>query len=286
MKQNKTAIFAMILLAMIAMGSCKHAAQEMIEEADPDMLEVKGDSMLYGLACDGCTDSVAVIWPFEGEPLTLSIIDARMNRRVIGKPDIGDWIGVMIDPNDSTTATMLVNLDQLKGTWTYPVMPVMKELQRMSRRMQRRMMENMPDSIKQTFLVPREYGFTLSRNHQARPVGYVYRSNTLEEDSPVTYPEVQNYKQWHLFNGKLLLVSGERVVPQVGKDGKEVKQPKKKDIIDTLEFISLSEDSLILTKGGVRYGFHRKANAREANAAASAAAQKLDSMKMKKASKE
>lgn len=125
-----------------------------------------------------------------------------------------------------------------------------------------------------------------AREHEVVKVFTNDGERGVNRDSPVTYPEVQNYKQWHLFNGKLLLVSGERVVPQVGKDGKEVKQPKKKDIIDTLEFISLSEDSLILTKGGVRYGFHRKANAREANAAASAAAQKLDSMKMKKASKE
>jgi hypothetical protein len=275
----------MVLLAMIAMGSCKHAAPEAVDEPDPEMLDVKGDSMIYGLACDGCTDSVAVIWPFEGEPRTLSIIDARMNKRVIGKPEIGDWIGVMIDPNDSTVATMLVNMDQLKGTWTYPVMPVMKDYQHMSRRMQRRMMENMPDSVKNTFLVPREYGFTLSRNHLASPVGYVYRSNTLEDDSPVTYPKVQNYKQWHMFNGKLLLVSGEMEVPQANKRN-EKKNKKSKDVIDTLDFISLSEDSLILNKDGVRYGFHRKANAREANAAASAAAQKLDSMKMKKTTKE
>ena len=266
---------ALCLLALAAAiaGSCgrnpeKTDAEEGVVEPDGDELEIKGDSMVYGLNCDGTSDSVVVIWPFTGDPITLNIIDAKEARRIIGKPEIGDWIGVMIDPEDSTSATMLVNLDELKGTWTYPVMPVMKELQNMSRRAQRRMMAHVDDSIKENFLIPREYGFTLKRSHVAEAVGRIRRSNSLEDDSPVVYPEVKNYKKWHMLNGRLVLVSGMHSLPGMKKD------PKMKDQVDTFDIESMSADSLVLFQHGIRYGFHRKQNAMEANKEAQAKALK------------
>lgn len=254
-------------------GCRKQAAPQLDEEPIQKETEIKGDSMLYGLSCDGTTDSVVVIWPFGGEPITLSCFDAKQAGRIIGKPQIGDWIGVMIDPEDSTEATMVVNLDQLKGTWTYPVLPVMKDMQHMSRRMQKRMLEDMPDSVRETFLVPREYGFTLKRGHVAQPVGRVMRSNSLEDDSPVQYPEVRNYKEWHMLNGNLVLVSGVNAL-MASADAKV--EP---DVLDTLQFVYMDEDSLILTHHGIRYGFHRKGNALDANAAATKAQEKQDSKK-------
>lgn len=163
---------------------------------------------------------------------------------------------------------MVLDLDQLKGTWTYPVMPVMKELQNMSKRAQRRMMANMSDSVKETYLVPREYGFTLKRGHKAQAVGRIMKSNTLEDDSPVQYPEVKNYHQWYTCNGRLLLVSGEMQMP----DAKQQTRPKTE--VDTMDFVFMSADSLILTLNGQRYHFHRKENAIQANAAATKAAAK------------
>jgi hypothetical protein len=44
--------------------------------------------------------------------------------------------------------------------------------------------------------------------------------------------------------------------------------------LDTLELVSLSNDSLILKNHGNRYGFHRKLNAMEANKEAQAKALK------------
>jgi hypothetical protein len=165
----------------------------------------------------------------------------------------------MRDQQDTLTATMVVNLDALKGTWTYPVMPVMKEFQNMSRRAQRRMMAHVDDSIKSNFLIPREYGFTLKRSHNAQAVGRVMRSNTLEDDSPVIYPPVKNYIKWYMLNGNLVLISREGGFPGA-KDGKKVTYS-----LDTLQLESLSGDSLILTQNGIRYNFHRKLNAMEAN---------------------
>lgn len=263
---------------MIFFGACK--GKTTMEENEEDSiarttLDIKNDSMIYGLACDGTTDSFVVIWPFGGDPITYNIIEAKANGMVIGKPSIGDWTGIMVNPDDTTEATVVINLDALKGTWCYPVMPVMKDLQHMSKRMQQRMMSDMPDSVKNTYMVPREYGFTLKRSHVAQPVGRIMRSNTLEDDSPVQYPEVRNYKEWYVVNGKLLLVSGMRTLP--GMKGNEAK--KQPDIIDTLEFVYMDNDSLILKHHGTTYGFHRRANAMAANAKATTAAQQQDKMK-------
>ena len=263
-------ILSFTLLILVGLGSC-HGGKEKIDDETEELFmddapEIKGDSMLYGLSCDGTSDSVVVIWPFYGDPITLSAIDAKENRRIIGKPEIGDWIGVMLDPEDSTCATMVINLDELKGTWTYPVMPVMKELQNMSKRAQRRMMAHIDDSIKANFLVPREYGFTLKRSHNAQAVGRVMRSNSLEDDSPVVYPEVKNYRKWYMLNGRLVLIAGD----YVGADATQ----KPKYTMDTLDVISLNNDSLILMQHNVRYGFHRKLNAMEANKEAQAKAMK------------
>lgn len=264
-------LLLLFVVAFVA-GGCKKKSEAVEEiEIEPEKeFVVKNDSMIYGLTCDGTTDSVVVVWPFGGDPITYSCIDAKQNGRIIGKPEIGDWIGIMRNPEDSTEARMVINLDQLKGTWTYPVMPVMKDLQHMSKRMQKRMMANMPDSVKETFFIPREYGFTLKRGHVAQPVGRIMRTNTLQDDSPVQYPEVKNYKQWYMCNGRLLLISGQFHI----KNG--AKQKEVPNIVDTLEFAYMDNDSLILSQNGIRYSFHRKQNALKANEAATKAAQKQE----------
>lgn len=267
----------------IALDGCKKKKQESADSADAALVyepkvEIKGDSMLYGLSCDGSSDSVIVIWPFKGEPISYSCIDANREGRVIGRPQIGDWVGIMVNPEDTTEATFVINLDQLKGTWTYPVLPVMKELGKMSKRMQHRMMENVPDSVKQTYFIPREYGFTLMRNKDAMAVGRIMRSSSLEDDSPVQYPEVRNYRKWYTCNGKLVLVSCDRVM-QTARSKKQGQSKPFVDKYDTLEFVYMDNDSLILKQHGIRYGFHRKENALKANAAATKAQKKQDEKK-------
>lgn len=276
---NKTIYITLFLFAtLIALGGCKKKKTTEADETPimpENLVEIKGDSMLYGLSCDGSSDSVIVLWPFDGDPITFSCIEAKREGKVIGSPQIGDWVGIMVNPEDTTEATFVINLDQLKGTWTYPVMPVMKELQNMSRRMQKRMMDNMPDSVKNAYFIPREYGFTLKRSHKAQAVGRIMRSNTLEDDSPVQYPEVKNYQEWYTLNGKLILVSGKFMMPL--KDG-ETPQ-KTKVSLDTLEFLYMDNDSLILLSHGTRIGFHRKENALKANAEATKAQNKQDAKK-------
>ena len=69
----------------------------------------------------------------------------------------------MVNKQDKHMADEVVNLDELKGIWCYIVMPQMRDYKKMSKKLQQRMMRDMPDSIKQTYLIPREYGFWLRR---------------------------------------------------------------------------------------------------------------------------
>lgn len=270
-------ILAFIGVVSLLFFSCskKEQRKEQMAAGFPDIkVDIKGDSMVYGLVCDGTTDSVIVLWPFSGDPVIYDCIDAHDNHRIIGKPSIGDWVGIIRDSIDTTVVTMAIDLDQLKGTWTYPVIPVMKDLQHMSPRMQKRMMADMPDSIKKTYLVPREYGFTLKRAHQAQAVGYVRSSSTLQSDSPVEYPKVKRYVQWHMLNGRLILVSAD-MKPTEGPDTEAPIEVK----MDTLDFVYMDNDSLIMTQNGVRLGFHRKESALAANKEANKAQAKIDSIK-------
>ena len=60
-----------------------------------------GDSTIYGLSCDGSTDSVLILLPYSGEdPDTFYIFQARQNHQVFGRPHIGDELAVILNPED------------------------------------------------------------------------------------------------------------------------------------------------------------------------------------------
>lgn len=258
------------------MASCGGGNKSKEAPATPASTEEK-DSMRYGLTCDGTNDSVIVFLPFEtdADPVTYNIEVAHANGKIIGQPQIGDWVGILLNPEDTTEATMVVDLDEMKATWTYEVRPTWKAASKLSRRALARKLDNIPDSMKQAYLVPREYGFTLKRSRVAQPVGRVMKQSSLEDDSPVEYPKVKNYIRWQCRNGHLYLTSTDGPAePRVNADA-SAKVPKQIEYVDTLEFVYLTMDSLVLmTQDNKRLSFHRKANGRAANAAATKAAEK------------
>lgn len=265
------------ILAVVALGTVIACSSKDHEETATPASEEEGvDSMVYGLVCDGTNDSVIVLLKFTGEdPVTYNIETAKVAGKVIGQMQIGDWIGLLPNPQDTTEATMAVDLDQLKGTWTYQVLPTWKDASKMSARALRNKMAEMPDSLRQAYLVPREYGFTLKRSSVASPVGFVMRTHSLEDDSPVEYPAVKNYTKWKCRNGKLILTSTDRSAlvasaKEEDASAKEIKAPK--ETKDTLFFVMMTQDSLILVNTRGEYlNMHRQENALSANAAANKA---------------
>ena len=269
-----------VVCAVMGLMACGNKAKQPTKRKGylNEELRIKGDSTVYGLACEGCNDSTIVLLPTDGrDPVPYDIIDAHRNGRVLGDIQIGDWIGIVVNKQDKHMADEVVNLDELKGIWCYIVMPQMRDYKKMSKKLQQRMMRDMPDSIKQTYLIPREYGFWLRRQWTAQSVGYVSEQSALEQESPVVYPQLSFFTGWHIWNGQLIV---ESATPVFSKDNTITTiNPRK----DTCIIVYLGRDSLVLSDGIDSRSYYRKRSINDVNVKARYIAEKLKKEALKKA---
>lgn len=260
-----SALFCLVL----ALASCN--TKEIKDEETPALTpRLKGDKAVYGLACDGCNDTVIVLLPETmGDPKTYNIYEAKRNGHVLGKIQIGDRLCVVPNKEDSTKADLVVDINKLLGIWCYIVMPRPRNAMNVSASMQEQMMNNMSDSLKAIYLIPREYGFYLKPDWQAQSVGYVDDNNSLADESPVVYPSLGYFTGWRLWNGQLMISSG---TPLFGKDG-QIKITNRRN--DTCSIDYLDDDSLVLSSDGISRSYYKKKNINELNRKAKAIANKL-----------
>ena len=264
MKRTKAIFAAWGLVALMAACVQKETEKPLPDPTSEGKLNreqlLEGDSTIYGLACEGCNDSVVILLPGDGsDPVTYNIIDAHRHNRVMGRLKVGDWIGLMRNPTDSTVADFVLNLDELKGTWCYVVMPKWREATNMTPQAQAILEESMPDSVKEEFFVPREYGFSLKRQWTAQSVGYV-RKSPLEDQSPVVYPRLLYFTEWHILNCRLVMTSREY---QKKDDSEEMELAGYRN--DTCDVVFLSGDSLVLASDGESRGYYRRTNVADIN---------------------
>ena len=254
----KKVLFSLVI-AIALTTACGNQHQQptgdIPEEAISLQRNAAGDSALYGLACDGCTDSVLVFLPYSGgDPDTFDIINARQEHRIYGRPHIGDELAVILNPEDPDEAMMVIDMEELKGTWCYMVEPTLRTPEKMPKRMQRRMMERIPDSVKQQMMTPREYSLRLKRDNTVQARGGMYRQTTTDDMSPVEYPSVKRYTDWHLYNGHLVLKAD-----TMGIFSKEGDVPT----VDTVEIVLLVKDSLVLRFPDHQQSYYRKTEKEE-----------------------
>ena len=172
-------------------------------------------------------------------------------------------------------ADVVVDIDKLAGIWCYIVMPKIRDAGQMSAKAQARMMNNMSDSLKETYLIPREYGFYLKRDWIASSVGYVDDNNALAQESPVEYPPLGFFTAWHLWNGMLVITSG---TPSSKNNGQiDVKSLQN----DTCSIDYLYGDSLVLSSDGVSRSYYRKENINDVNRRAQTVANELKKKALK-----
>ena len=264
MKRTKAIFAAWGLVALMAACVQKETEKPLPEPTSEGKLNreqlLEGDSTIYGLACEGCSDSVVILLPGDGsDPVTYNIIDAHRHNRVMGRLKVGDWIGLMRNPADSTVADFVLNLDELKGTWCYVVMPKWRDATNLTPQAQAILEESMPDSVKKEFFVPREYGFSLKRQWTAQSVGYV-RKSPLEDQSPVVYPRLLYFTEWHILNCRLVMTSREY---QKKDDSEEMELAGYRN--DTCDVVFLSGDSLVLASDGESRGYYRRNNVADIN---------------------
>lgn len=271
----KVKTFLLLLVSMLLTAACG------IDKADKTSRLVfpnlKGDVSVYGLACEGCTDSVVVLLPQDdSDPVTYNIIDAKRKGRVLGKIQIGDRIGIVPSKKNKLTADVVVDIDKLMGIWCYIVMPKMRDAQHMSKSLQKKLMNSMSDSLKATYLIPREYGFYLKPEWEAQSVGYVQEANSLADESPVVYPPLGFFTGWRMWNGKLIIYSG---TPHYSQNGKLTVTDA---VSDTCNIDYLFADSLVLSSDGQSRSYYRKNDINDVNARARA----IERMRSQKALQE
>uniref|UniRef100_A0AB33JJT7 Lipoprotein n=5 Tax=unclassified Prevotella TaxID=2638335 RepID=A0AB33JJT7_9BACT len=278
MKIRTLFVLGIVSLALVACGGKKDNREEKPNGLLAGAELLHRDKAVYGLACEGCTDSVVVLLPPDGsDPVTYNIINAHRNNQIYGKVKIGDWITVVLDDNNKKVATSVVDLDDLRGIWCYVVMPQMRDYDKMSKHLQQTMMRDMPDSVKATYLIPREYGFWLRRNWVAQSVGYVGEKSSLEDESPVVYPQLGYFTGWRMWNGKL-------VVARLAYPYGTVNEKKGDSLIyDTCNIDYLKDDSLVLSSDGISRGYYRKKNINDVNKKAIAIAAMLKRKALKQA---
>ena len=170
MKKNSLFYMLSVLMVVIACGT-KQQEPSQEEEIPIASYEAKGDSMLYGLACDGCNDSVLVFLSDKGgDPISMNMLNAMRSHRVFGRPEVGDRMAVIVSPEDSTKVLVAVDMDMLRGTWVYDQLPHRKDPGRaVNVDSIRRTLDEAEvrriDSLFASMMVPREYGYTLKRDY-------------------------------------------------------------------------------------------------------------------------
>ena len=244
----KQTIFSSII-ALLMIASCTSSPQQPVQESSSynEEQRLPGDSAVYGLACDGSTDSILVYLPFSGgDPDTIDILNARINRRVFGRPEIGDEVAVILNDSNKTVAEMVINIERLKGQWCYMVQPRLRHMAGMPVDSSR-MMKTLPDSLREKWFQPREYGFELLSEHLARPVG-LQRPDSRIDNGPMEYPELKRYRQWNILNGHLLLSETSRDT----LDNQHIIST------DTADIVLLRRDSLQLRFSDHEQSYYRK----------------------------
>ena len=252
-------ILYVALVVAFVMTACgrKEASKEIDKTAETTVgYEAIGDSTKLALACEGCTDSVLVLLFDDcSDPVFYDIIEARKQHRIHGNPSVGDRMAVLINPDNENEILFAVNLSQLRGSWVYEVMPTLREKSAINDedRVKTSAEKAETDSLIRSLMKPRECGFTLKQDYVVTSIGRQWQRNTLDEESPVVFPPVKFYTEWHIFNGKIILTETTFAKP----DDKQ--QQKNRIANDTADIVLLSRDSLVLKFKDAVQGYNRKA---------------------------
>jgi hypothetical protein len=247
-------IMFLILTGMLLTVTACSNHQTAKKGADMDTstsVTLQGDSAIYGLACDGCTDTVIVLLPEDGsDPVTYEILRATKERRVIGRPKIGDKLAVMLNPENKKEAISVVDIDELKGSWVYQVMPTLRKRAAMLKDGDLKNSHKL-DSLIKSLMVPREYGFKLKRDNQVSTIGRVRQATVTDDESPVEYPTLKRYSEWYTWNNKIVFMETNNPL-----------EKKKRQVVscDTAEILLMLKDSLQLRFNDEVRNYYRKEN--------------------------
>jgi hypothetical protein len=237
---KKALLFIVLSVLIVACGSKGTKDGNKTSEAISIYEKMPGDLALYGLACDGCTDSVLILLPYSGgDPDTFDIINCRQQHRLLGRPHIGDALAVMVNPENRNEAVSVINLGTLEGQWCYMVEPTLRTIDGK--------VPPLPDSILKKLMVPMEYSLKLKADYSATATGNMRKNGNNQ--SLAVYPDIHRYTEWRIFNGRLILHAD--TIAGFTKEGD-------KPVTDTADIVLLMRDSLVLRIGEKEQSYYRK----------------------------
>lgn len=246
-RMNKKSLFYIITaLFFISCG-----AKQEVANSDEIIAADNGDKTIYGLACDGCNDTIVVFLrlPYDGsDPDTLQILDAVKQKHIMGKIHIGDKLAIMQNEQDSTVADLVIVTEQLMGQWRYLEYPTLHQRADMEGNTERQKIAQLPDSIKALLDIPEEYGLDIKHDYMMFVPRAHTRNLTSDEESPIEYPVAEFFNEWEIFNGRFVMIHS--ATDSLGQ----------MQILasDTADIELLEADSLMLRfKDGVR-SYYRK----------------------------
>lgn len=249
-KQNVLVLAASAMLAL-ACGNKQETGNSDTPPSTDLTLTLEGDSTIYGLVCDGSTDTLLVFLPLSNiaaNPDTLNVLAATQSHHIYGRPKVGDEVAIVRNGNDSTVADIVIDTESLQATWCYMVRPTLRQRAGITDKMREQFLRQIPDSVRDSLMAPREYGFQIKADNAARAIGLRYQQN-IEENSPMEYPPVKRYTIWNLHNGRLLLT--ETAIDSTGQ--------RHITHTDTAQLLLLRRDTLVLRFGDQVQGYYRKA---------------------------
>ena len=242
-------IWMMAALIMTGCGSKQEVALNDEEDTIQDIDSL--DHTIYGLACDGCNDTLVIFlkMPYNGgDPDTLHILDAVKKRRIMGKIHIGDKLAIMKSKSDSTVADLVIVTEQLMGQWRHLVYPTLHQRADMEGNTERQKIAQLPDSIKELLNIPHEYGMDIKHDNLLYVPGAYTKNVTSDEESPIEYPKAEYYNEWNIYIGRFVMLAA-------SKDSLGETQIVASD---TADIIYLMGDSLVLQFNDGPKGYYRK----------------------------
>ena len=171
----------------------------------------------------------------------------------MGHPMIGDKLAIIVNSTDPKVADLVIDIEQLRGEWCYMVQPILRQRAGGNlNALHQHTKSSELDSVLQQLLQPREYGLEIKSGYTARPIGMV-RNMTSDEESPVEYPPLKRYREWHIFNGQLIL----------NETSRDTLGNTTVANSDTADIVMLRRDSMVLRIGEMQQGYYRKVKSEE-----------------------
>lgn len=240
------------LAAAVILTGCSGKGNDTAEQsaASTPSAAIADEGTIYGLACDGCNDTLVIFLPLpydSSDPDTLNILEASRRHQVFGTPRIGDKLAMVRNTDDPTVADIVIVTEDLLGQWCYTVLPTLRQRADMEGQSGSLASEQLSDSIRELLSIEREYGIIIKNDSIAFTIG-TRREATTDEESPVEYPQPRRYRQWYISNGQLVLT--ELMTDSLGNT--------LRGISDTATFVMLSADTLVLRFPDGERGYYFK----------------------------